>query len=49
MSDILAINGIKIDPKQITEEALQHSDSEDPIAEAKQALAIRELLRQRAV
>lgn len=49
MSDTLVINGIAIDPKQITEEALQHSDSEDPIAEAKQALAIRELLRQRAV
>jgi peptidyl-prolyl cis-trans isomerase C len=45
----VSINGVAIDEASIREEAELHTDAEDPIAAARQSLAIRELLRQRAV
>ncbi|MFC0400864.1 peptidylprolyl isomerase [Paraburkholderia rhizosphaerae] len=45
----LTVNGIAIDTASISEEAEHHPDAADPLAAAREALAIRELLRQRAV
>jgi peptidyl-prolyl cis-trans isomerase C len=45
----VSVNGVTIDEAQIREEAELHADVDDPIAAARQSLAIRELLRQRAV
>jgi len=45
----LRVNGVTIDEASIREEAELHTDVDDPVAAARQSLAIRELLRQRAV
>lgn len=44
----LRINGIAIDDDTIRDECRHHADASDPLTAARQALAIRELLRQRA-
>lgn len=44
----LRVNGIAIADDVIRDECLHHADAPDPSASARQALAIRELLRQRA-
>jgi peptidyl-prolyl cis-trans isomerase C len=46
---VVSINGVTIEAASIREEAGLHTDADDPIAAARQSLAIRELLRQRAV
>jgi peptidyl-prolyl cis-trans isomerase C len=45
----VSVNGVAIDEASIREEAELHTDVDDPIVAARQSLAIRELLRQRAV
>ncbi|MCA8150719.1 peptidylprolyl isomerase [Burkholderia contaminans] len=45
----LRINGIAIDGAAVAAEAAHHGDSPDPFDAARRALAVRELLRQRAV
>ncbi|MEC5408029.1 peptidylprolyl isomerase [Paraburkholderia sp. MPAMCS5] len=45
----LRVNGIAIEAAAIHDEIAQQSDAPDPQAAAKQALVIRELLRQRAI
>lgn len=44
-----SVNGVPIDAASIDAEVAHHADAPDPSAAATQALAIRELLRQRAV
>lgn len=43
------VNDVAIDEESIAEESQHHADAADPLFEARRALAIRELLRQRAV
>jgi peptidyl-prolyl cis-trans isomerase C len=45
----LSVNGVAIDAACIDEEAGHHAEAPDPLAAARHALVIRELLRQRAV
>jgi hypothetical protein len=45
----LAINGVAFDAAAIAAEAEHHGDARDPLDAARHALAVRELLRQRAV
>ncbi|RQT28623.1 peptidylprolyl isomerase [Burkholderia contaminans] len=45
----LRINGIAIDGAAVAAEAAHHGDAPDPFDAARRALAVRELLRQRAV
>ncbi|VWD06274.1 PpiC-type peptidyl-prolyl cis-trans isomerase [Burkholderia lata] len=45
----LRINGIAIDDDALAAEAAHHGDAPDPLDAARRALAVRELLRQRAV
>ncbi|MDR0246354.1 MAG: peptidyl-prolyl cis-trans isomerase [Burkholderia sp.] len=45
----LRINGVAIDDAAIAAEAAHHGDVPDPLGAARRALAVRELLRQRAV
>lgn len=45
----LIINGVAIDDAAIAAEAEHHGDARDPLDAARHALAVRELLRQRAV
>lgn len=45
----LRINGVAIDDDAIAAEAAHHGDARDPLDAARRALAVRELLRQRAV
>ncbi|HIH2751753.1 peptidyl-prolyl cis-trans isomerase [Burkholderia aenigmatica] len=45
----LTINGVVIDDVAIAAEAAHHGDAPDPLDAARRALAVRELLRQRAV
>ncbi|MBR7974853.1 peptidyl-prolyl cis-trans isomerase [Burkholderia vietnamiensis] len=45
----LAINGVAFDDAAIAAEAEHHGDARDPLDAARHALAVRELLRQRAV
>lgn len=47
--DPLSVNGVAIDGAAIAEESRHHGDADDPVGQARHALAIRELLRQRAV
>nr|WP_233807858.1 peptidylprolyl isomerase [Paraburkholderia sp. HP33-1] len=44
----LSVNGVVIDAAAIAEEARHHADAADALAASRRALAIRELLRQRA-
>ncbi|RZF28449.1 peptidylprolyl isomerase [Paraburkholderia sp. UYCP14C] len=44
----LSVNGVEIDAAAIAEEAGHHADAADALAASRRALAIRELLRQRA-
>ncbi|MBN3821651.1 peptidylprolyl isomerase, partial [Paraburkholderia sp. Se-20369] len=45
----LGVNGVAIDEAAIAAERAHHDDAADPLDAARQALAVRELLRQRAV
>lgn len=45
----VSVNGVAIDAAAIEDEAQYHDDAPEPTAEARRALAIKELLRQRAV
>ncbi|OXH87632.1 peptidylprolyl isomerase, partial [Burkholderia multivorans] len=45
----LVVNGIAIGDDAIAAEAEHHGDARDPLDAARHALAVRELLRQRAV
>jgi peptidyl-prolyl cis-trans isomerase C len=45
----VSVNGVTIDAASIEDEIQYHGEASEPIAEARRALAIKELLRQRAV